>query len=202
MGALWNSPEPLVLASRSAARKALLEAAGIPVEVRPADVDERAVERAETGAGAAAIAVRLAESKALKCSADVPNRLVLAADQVLSFDGAVLHKPETREILERRLLAMSGRAHSLHSAGAFARAGAVLFSCCEEARLTFRTLSPTFVERYVRSGDDISSCAGGYLLERSGIQLMERVEGNYWTVLGLPLMPILEHLRRLGCLEN
>jgi septum formation protein len=202
MSVFWKSSKPLILASRSPARKAMLEAAGVPVETRPAEIDERAVERsAREGVGPAELATLLAEAKAVKCSRLCPDRLVLAADQIFFFDGVVHHKPADRDAAKTRLAAMSGREHVLYSAAALARDGEILFRACEEANLSFRSLSSDFITRYVETcEDDVLSCAGGYALEGRGVQLMHEIRGDHSVILGLPLLPVLRQLRDLGCL--
>ena len=201
--ALWLAPAPLVLASRSAARRALLEAAGVPVELRPADLDERAL---EAGAGAPdppAIAVLLARQKACFVSKAYPGRLVLGADQTLAFGGKPFSKSPDRPAARAQLQALRGRSHELHAAIAFVQDGAVVFEHLETARLTMRSFSDAFLDRYLETvGEGALTSVGGYQLEGLGIQLFERIDGDYFTILGLPLLPALEVLRQRGCLAR
>ncbi|MCP8938651.1 Maf family protein [Alsobacter sp. SYSU M60028] len=200
---LWRDAAPLVLASRSAARIAMLEAAGLPVEPCPADIDERGLERDARAAGADAsgVAVALARAKALDVAARRPGRLVLGADQTLAMDAVVLHKPESRADAARQLAALSGRAHALHAAAAVVRDGTVLFETVETARMTMRTLTPAMISLYLEAaGDAVLGSVGAYQLERLGVHLFERIEGDHFTILGLPLLKLLAFLRGAGSL--
>jgi septum formation protein len=200
---LWLASEPLVLASRSAARRALLEAACVPVEVYPADIDERSL---ETGAGAAspdAIAALLARAKASRVARLRPGRLILGADQTLALGARRFAKPLDRAAARAQLRALSGRPHELHSAISFVQDAAVLFEYVATARLTMRSLSDRFLDLYVDAvGDAATASVGAYQIEGPGIQLFERVDGDYFTILGLPLLATLDFLRRRGCLAQ
>jgi septum formation protein len=198
---LWLAPQPLVLASKSAARRALLEAAGIPLELHPAEIDERAVESGAAADNATAVAALLAVAKASAIGAKMPGRLVLGADQTLTLEGQRFSKPTDRAAAADQLRALRGRTHLLHSAAALVRDRTVLFEHVDTARLTMRAFSDAFLEAYLdAAGGDAFASVGGYQLEGLGVQLFERVEGDYFTILGLPLLPILEFLRRDGCL--
>lgn len=198
---LWRAAAPLVLASRSAVRRALLDAAGVAVETVPSDVDERAVEKAAPASSPAATAGLLARAKALAVARVRPGRLVLGADQVLALDGRRFTKPADRAAARAQLRALSGRAHELNSAIAFVRDTTVLFEHVSTARLTMRNLSDDFLERYLdAAGAAATQSVGAYQLEGLGVQLFEAVDGDYFTVLGLPLLPALDFLRRHGCL--
>lgn len=191
----------LVLASGSAARRALLQNAGLDFVVAPSSIDERAAEvpLLESGAPPADIALALAMAKAASVSAGRPGDLVIGADQVLDLDGERLTKPPSMEAARRQLLALSGRTHALHSAVAAARDGAILWSIVETAHLTMRKLDPAFVGRYLAAvGDDALASVGAYQLEGRGIQLFERIDGDYFAILGLPLLPLLKFLRGEG----
>jgi septum formation protein len=197
---LWLAADPLVLASKSAARRALLEAAGIPLEVRPAEIDERATEAGAAG-DAAAVAALLARAKALDVAAQMPGRLVLGADQTLALGARRFSKPADRIAAAEQLHALRGQTHALHSAVALARDGKILFEHGETARLTMRAFSDSFIEHYLAdAGKVVTASVGGYQLEGAGIQLFERIEGDYFTILGLPLLPLLAFLRREGWL--
>jgi septum formation protein len=200
---LWLAAAPLVLASRSAVRRMLLEAAGIPVEICPADIDERGVEAAAPLQAPVAIAALLAREKAAIIAARNRGRLVLGADQTLSLDGRRFTKPADRTAARAQLRALSGRTHELYSAIAFVQDGAVLFEYVGVARLTMRAVSDRFLDDYLDAvGDAATASVGAYQLESLGIQLFERLDGDYFTVLGLPLTTALDFLRRYGCLAE
>jgi septum formation protein len=199
--ALWLAGEPLVLASRSKARQTLLTAAGIPCDVRPADLDERGLEAGARSQAPAAIAAYLAREKAMAVAKSNPARLTLGADQTLALDAACFAKPADRAAARAQLLALSGRSHELHSAIAFVQDGAVLFEYVGVARLTMRALTDRFIEHYLdAAGGAAMASVGAYQLEGLGSQLFSRVEGDYFTILGLPLLETLDFLRRRGCL--
>jgi len=196
----WRERDPLVLASRSSARRALLEAAGIPLELHPADLDERALERGASLAPGA-VAQFLSREKAAAVSRARPGRLVLAADQVASLGAERFSKPADRAMARAQLSMLSGRSHELHSAITFAQDETVLFEHVEVARLTMRPLSEAFLDAYLdAAGSAVTASVGAYQVEGLGIQLFERIEGDYFTVLGLPLISALDFLRRRGCL--
>jgi septum formation protein len=200
--ALWPGAAPLILASRSSARRALLEGAGVAVEVLPADVDERGLEAKSPLQAPVAIATLLAREKALATARHRRGRLVLGADQILSLEGRRFAKPADRSAARAQLRALSGRTHELYSAIAFAEDATVQFEHVAVARLTMRPLSDRFLETYLDAvGGAATASVGAYQLEGLGIQLFERVDGDYFTVLGLPLMTVLDFLRRRGCLE-
>ena len=201
--ALWLTPEPLVLASKSAVRRALLEAAGIPLEVVPADIDERAVEARAAVGSAAEAATLLAREKARVGGSAVTGHFVVGADQTLALGRARFTKPTDREAAREQLRALAGRTHELHSAVAVARDGRVVFSHVDTARLTMRPLSERFVEAYLdAAGSSVTKSVGGYQLEGLGSHLFERIEGDYFTILGLPLFALLGFLRREGVLAG
>ncbi|WP_377843362.1 Maf family protein [Bosea sp. UC22_33] len=202
---LWLAAEPLILASGSATRRDLLLAAGIPVEVVKPDIDERAVERplVDRGVPADQVAAALACAKALAVSRDRPGRLVLAADQTLTCDSIAFHKPADLAAAERQIATLAGRTHELHSAFVIARDGAPLAEGLEAARLTMRLLKADFIARYLAvAGSAALSSVGGYQLEGPGAQLFDRIEGDHFTILGLPLLAVLASLRELDCLAR
>jgi septum formation protein len=203
MASLWLAAQPLVLASKSAARRAMVEAAGIPLEVAPADIDERAVE-ARAGAGTAAdVASLLAREKSRAGSARHKGRLVVGADQTLAIGRTRFTKPVDRDSAREQLKALAGRTHELHSAVAVARNGRVVFGHVETAKLTMRALSEGFLDAYLdAAGHAVTASVGGYQLEGLGSHLFERIEGDYFTILGLPLFALLGFLRREGCLAG
>jgi nucleoside triphosphate pyrophosphatase len=200
---LWRADNPLVLASRSEVRRTVLEAAGIPVEVIPADIDERAIE-AKAGSGdPGKTASLLAREKAHAVSARLPGRLVLGADQTLALGRRRFSKPADRAAARAQLMALRGKTHELHAAIATAHDGSVVFEHCGVARLTMREFSEGFLDSYLEAaGDAVTASVGGYQLEKFGIQLFERVEGDQDTILGLPLLPLLQYLRRSGLLAE
>jgi len=193
--ALWLAPEPLILASQSKVRRALLEAAGIPVEARPAHLDERAIEQGVTG-GPGEVALTLAREKARTVAAMSGNGIVVGCDQTLALGGRRFSKPADRTAARVQLLALRGKTHQLHSAVAVCRNGAVTFGHVAVARLTMRAFSESFLDRYLdAAGEAVAASVGAYQLERSGVHLFEKIEGDHFTILGLPLLPLLEHLR-------
>jgi septum formation protein len=198
---LWIGPGMLVLASKSESRHAILQAAGIPHEVEPADVDERLVERRAGAADAAQVAELLAREKARVVSARRPGALVLGADQTLALGERRFSKPRDRASAREQLLLLRRRTHELYSAIALARDGRLLFEHREVARLTMRSFSEAFLEAYLDAvGGASATSVGGYQLERAGIQLFERIEGDHFVILGLPLLALLQFLRREGVL--
>jgi septum formation protein len=201
MSPLWLAAQPLVLASRSAVRRAMIEATGIPLEIAPADIDERAVEQ-RAGAGTAAdVASLLAREKSRAGCAGLKGRLVVGADQTLALGRTRFTKPVDQETAREQLKALAGRTHELHSAVAVARDGRVLFGKVDTAKLTMRSLSDQFLDAYLdTAGESVMASVGGYQLEGLGSQLFERIEGDYFTILGLPLFALLGFLRKEGCL--
>jgi len=190
---------PLVLASGSSVRRRLMENAGLAFHVDPANVDEenlKAAIRAE-GGGAAEIAETLAEMKAVTVSRRHPEALVIGADQTLDCNGMLFDKPADRDHARGHLRALAGRTHTLHSSVCIVERGARLWHENAAARLTMRPLSETFIDDYLRrAGDDICECVGAYRLEGIGVQLFQRIDGDFFTILGLPLLPLLTYLRQ------
>lgn len=187
-----------MLASKSASRRLLLEGAGVPVDVEAPAVDERAVEQAFLGEGGAAdqLAARLARAKAIEVSARRPGALCIGADQTLLLDGDLLHKPKDMAGAEESLCRLSGRTHVLNSALCVARDGAPLMEASQSARLTMRALDRQMVRRYLAAaGPGILSSVGAYQVEGLGIHLFEAIDGDHWTILGLPLLSLLRWLR-------
>ena len=188
----------LILASKSPARMMLLKNAGISCEAMPATVDERAIEGPLVAAGRnpAEIALALAEAKARAVSRMEPAATVIGADQTLEAGGERWHKPGSIGQARRQLEELAGRTHALHSGVAAARAGEVVWRYLDTARLTMRALSASFIEAYLaRIGDDALASVGAYQVEGSGIQLFDRIEGDFFTILGMPLLPLLGWLR-------
>lgn len=191
----------IILASASPARQAILARAGIAFSVRIPAVDERAVEVPLLAAGVPPreIAIALAEAKSLAGNEESPEVLTIGADQILEQDGRRWTKPGSLGEARAQLLALSGRTHLLHSAVAAARRGEIVWSHVETARLTLRVLSQAFVDKYLAAmGETALTTVGAYQVEGLGIQLFERIEGDHFTILGLPLLPLLAFLRREG----
>ena len=201
--ALWLADAPLILASQSKTRRMLLTAAGVPVEADPADLDERGLEADVQSQPAGAVAALLAREKAIAVERQHQGRLILGADQTLAIGVERLAKPESRDAARKQLRALRGRTHELHSAIAFVQHGLVQFEYVGVARLAMRSFSDEFLERYLAAvGDGVTASVGAYQLEGLGMQLFERVDGDYFTVLGLPLLQALDFLRRTGCLAR
>lgn len=196
---LWRGGAPLILASRSAGRRQVLAQAGLPFESRPADVDERAIETSLGEVGADSVALALARAKALAVSAEAPGRLTLGADQVASCGARLFGKPESMEKAAALLRFLSGRRHRLHSAIALARDGALVHETVAHADLVVRSLSDDFIAAYLAAmGETALTTAGAYQVEGLGAHLFEEVSGDHWTIMGLPLLPLLDALRRIG----
>ena len=195
----------LVLASGSRTRQDMLSAAGLVVDVHPASVDESAVKQHLLSDGIAPdrLAAELAAAKALDVAARRPSDLVIGADQVLEFDGRPFDKPPTIEAARRQLMILRDAEHRLLSAVVVARGEAVLWRHVETARLRVRPFSDAFIDDYLaRIGEAATRSVGGYQLEGPGVQLFDRVEGDFFTVLGLPLLPLLDFLREQGALAT
>ncbi len=181
----------------------MLAAAEIPIDVRPADIDERAIE-AEAGAlGPGGIAALLAREKARAVATNLPGRLVLGADQTLALGTEIFSKPLDRAAARAQLKTLRGKTHELHAAVALVCDGTMLFEHCAVARLTLRDFSDEFLEAYLAAaGDAVTASVGAYQMEKVGIQLFERIDGDHFTILGLPLLPLLRHLRQAHCLAQ
>ncbi len=197
----------IVLASASRARREMLAAAGVPFTVDPANLDELALRNALLAEKKSVAPVHIAEALARAKAEDVSGRhggsLVVAGDQVLAFGPELLTKAKDQAAARATLLKLRGREHELHSAVAFAEDGHVIWSRVETARLFMRDFSDAFLDDYlVRAGDRICQSVGAYELEGLGVQLFERLEGDYFTVLGLPLLPVLEELRARGVIAQ
>lgn len=197
--------ERIILASGSPFRKKLLENAGIDVEAIQASIDERAVEAPLEGTGATPedVALVLAEAKALDVSDKNPGTLVIGSDQTLSLGGAIFHKPADMEAARRHLLKLSGKTHHLNSAVVLVRDGETLWRHVGIARLTMRHLDPAFIGRHLSHvGEKALSSVGAYQVEGEGIQLFEKIDGDYFTIVGLPLIPLLAALRLQGAIDG
>jgi septum formation protein len=189
----------LILASKSASRRAMLDAAGIPHESLVSDVDEDAIKTQMAGEPVARIATALAEAKALAVSAIASDRSVIGGDSMVSVAGRRFDKPKSREDAATHLRFFSGKPLRLYSAAALARNGQVLTSFCEEAILHVRPLSPDFIDSYLDAEwPAIAGCVGCFRMEAMGVQLFDRLEGDHFTILGMPLLQLLSALRAEG----
>ncbi|MCJ8519824.1 septum formation protein [Pseudorhizobium tarimense] len=195
----------LVLASSSPFRRMLMTNAGLAFEARAAEIDERAIE-ADLEAGQADpddVAVELAKAKALDVSRHLTEALVLGSDQTMSLGERVYHKPKDLEDARRHILSLSGKTHRLNSAIALAQNGEILWDHVSHAQLTVRDLSEAFVDRYVqRCGESLLGSVGAYQLEGEGIHLFSEIQGDYFTILGLPMLPLLAKLRELAAIDG
>ncbi len=193
---MWRGRAPLILASQSRARQTLLGEAGIEFEAIPANIDERAVQQSAALVRPGEIAAFLAREKALAISLSETGRYVVGADQTLAVGEALFTKPAGRIEAAEQLRALAGRVHELHSAVAVARDDKILFENVSVARMTMRPLSEAQITTYLdEAGERVTSSVGAYQLEGLGVHLFERIEGDHFTVLGLPLLPLLAFFR-------
>lgn len=195
----------IILASKSQYRAELLTNAGVTFEAQSAHIDEREVEAPllEAQLGGADIAEVLAIAKAIDVSGRNPNAYVIGSDQTLSLDGMLLHKPKDMPAARQRLLDLSGKSHELNSSVAIVRDGENVWTYTETSIITFRDLDPGFVGRHVADvGEKVLSSVGAYQIEGEGVQLFEKIQGDFFSIMGLPLLPLLAELRRLKVLEE
>lgn len=196
---LWLDPQPLILASQSGVRRKLLEAAALAVEAIPASIDERATEARAGTQAADAVALLLAKEKAKAVAAKRPGRIVIGADQTLALGHERFSKPADRAAAAAQLRRLRGKTHTLSSAVAVARDATVLFSHVAQAHLTMRDFSDAWLERYLdAAGEAVCASVGAYQLEGFGVHLFDAIDGDYFTILGLPLLPLLAFLRQGG----
>ncbi|MEO5335437.1 MAG: Maf family nucleotide pyrophosphatase [Magnetospirillum sp. WYHS-4] len=194
---------PLVLASASAVRATILRHAGLEFEIRPADVDEAAIKADLAERSTSDLAARLAETKARRTAERHPGALVIGADQILDCGGRRFDKPRDRTEARRHLEFLRGRDHRLVSAVCAARDDELLWEHRAEPVLTMRSFSDEFLNAYLdRAGPDVLDSVGAYRLEGIGVQLFSRIDGDYFSILGLPLLPLLDFLRRHGVLSS
>ncbi|MGV1793169.1 Maf-like protein [Rhizobium sp. A37_96] len=196
---------PLILASSSPFRRMLMENAGLHFQAVAADIDERAIETPleREGAGPDAVALVLAKAKAKEVSDRFPGSLVIGSDQTMSLGTRVFHKPKTMADAENHLRTLSNETHRLNSAIALARNGDIIWEHVSHANLTMRALSDDFIHRHLgRVGQKALSSVGAYQLEGEGIQLFSEIDGDYFTIVGLPMLPLLEKLRELGTIDG
>lgn len=193
---LWRGKDPLILASQSRARQMLLANAGIHFEAVPADIDERAVQQSSGLSAPGEIAALLARVKALDVSMRQPGSYVVGADQTLALETRLFSKPAGRAAAGEQLRDLAGRTHELHSAVAVAHDGKIMFENTAIARMTMRQLSGAEIQTYLDlAGEAVTSSVGAYQLEGLGVHLFERIDGDHFTILGLPLLHLLGFLR-------
>jgi len=201
---LWRG-KPLVLASKSAPRRTLLEAAGIPLVIDPADIDERAAEvaspkEASTPEGAALL---LARAKAFETAKRNIGKAVLGADQTLALGSERFSKPKSIDAARTQLKKFSGKTHALHSGVALVQDDRVLFETVASAHLTMHDFSDAFLDAYLEdAGDRVLQSVGAYQLEGAGVNLFQKIEGDHFTILGMPLMPLLAYFRKSGMIVS
>lgn len=196
--------QPLVLASSSPFRRMLMENAGLAFEAVAARIDERAIEAPleKEGVSPDAVALILAKAKAREVSERFQGALVIGSDQTMSLDHMVFHKPKDMLDAENHLRVLSGKTHRLNSAVALAKDGEILWQHLSHAELTMRKLSDDFIRLYLhRVGDKVLGSVGAYQLEGEGIQLFSSIDGDYFTIVGLPMLPLLAKLRDLGVID-
>jgi septum formation protein len=193
---LWRGNDSLILASQSRARQLLLANAGIAFQAMPADIDERAVQQASGLTAPGDIAALLAREKALWISSRQAGKYVIGADQTLALGDWLFSKPAGRMQAAGQLRMLAGRVHELHSAVAVVRDGKILFADISVARMAMRPLDDAGIDAYLdAAGEGVTSSVGAYQLEGLGVHLFERIEGDHFTILGLPLLPLLAFLR-------
>jgi septum formation protein len=197
--------ETIILASEAPSVRTILANAGVAAEVDAADLDDKAMEAPlrQSGTSPEDVALILAETKAVEVSGRRPGALVLGCEQTLALGDEILHAPADMEGARRRLLLLSGKAHQVNSAAVLARDGAIVWHDVGLASIVMRKLDPGFIGRNLaQAGDKVLQNAGAYRIDGPGIQLIERIEGDFFTILGLPLLPLLAELRRLGAIDG
>jgi septum formation protein len=199
---IWRGAKPLILASQSPARQSLLTNAGVPFEASPAEIDERAIQCASGLSLPSQVAALLAREKAVSVSLRHPGQFVVGADQTLALGERLFSKPAGRAQAAEQLRALAGQTHELHSATAVARDGETLFESVSIARMTMRPLDDAAISAYLdAAGEAVTTSVGAYQLESLGVHLFDRIEGDHFTILGLPLLPLLKFLRSQGLLQ-
>lgn len=198
---LWRGEQPLVLASKSATRLTLLVHAGMPVETVSTDVNERTLQAEAGDMDPSRVALMLARAKAAAGAVAAPGRIVLGADQTLALGADIFHKPQTVDAARAQLETLSGKTHALHSAVAVVMDGEIVFETVASAFLTMRPLTQDMLDTYLASaGQRVLTSVGAYQLESVGVHLFSKVEGDHFTILGLPLLQLLPFFRSQGML--
>ena len=195
------NPLNIILASTSKIRGKILNAAGIKFSVLNSELDEEKAKSSLTELSPRKVSLELARLKAEKISRLHPKAMTIGADQILGFENQIFNKPASRADAEKQLSTLRNATHTLYSAVSCAVAGAEVWNHCSEARLTMRDFTPEFLSSYLDDGDYLSS-VGAYKLEETGIQLFEKIEGDYFTILGLPILPLLGFLRQRGIIPS
>jgi septum formation protein len=197
--------QKIILASKSPYRAQILSAAGIEFEIHPASLDERFIEESMLGSDFDVddVADVLAQTKAMSVSEEFTQAWVIGSDQTLTLEGQLFHKPKNMEEARRRLLLLSGKTHQLNSAIALAKDGKILWHYSDKATIKFRELSPEFIGRHLsRVGEVALTSIGAYQIEAEGIQLFENIEGEYFSIMGMPIIPLLNQLRQLEIIDG
>lgn len=193
---LWTGEQPLILASQSRSREDLLKAAGLDIDAIPAHLDERGIQDESGLTDPSAVAALLARAKAENVAGHHAGRIVIGADQTLALNGHIFGKPVDRADAVNHLRQFSGETHELHSAVAVVRDGDTLFEHVAIARMTMRKLSDAAISAYLdAAGERVTTSVGAYQLEGLGVHLFDRIEGDHFTILGLPMTPLLRFLR-------
>lgn len=198
---VWRGEKPLILASQSRARRMVLENAGLGVEAIPADIDERAVAAAAGFSDPAGIARELARAKAMAVAKHHADACVIGADQTLALGAQQFHKPAGRGEAAAQLKTLAGRTHALHSAVCVVDRNVIVFDHVASAYMTMRAMDDRAIEAYLGlAGDAVTTSVGAYQLEALGVHLFDKVDGDHFTILGLPLLPLLDFFRSEGLL--
>lgn len=192
----------LILASLSPFRAGLLKNAGLNIKIEGAHIDERTIERDREAVSAKKLAEVLSFEKAYEVSSRFPEAFIIGCDQTLELNGGVVHKPKNMQDARQRLMDMSGKIHFLHSGVALVKNHQLLWASVETTHMHVRDLTPTFIDCYLeRVGNEVLSSVGAYQIEGEGIQLFEKIDGDYFNIIGMPLLPLLNELRRLGVIN-
>ena len=200
-----NTNVKLILASKSTYRAQLLQSAGVEFHIDPANIDERAVEEPllNSGMDGADIPMILAQAKAMDVSKKNPSTVIIGSDQTLSFRGELLHKPKNMDEARRRLLLLSGKAHELNSAVVLVKNGELLWQYSDVSTIKFRHLDPAFIGRHLaKVGKQALTSVGAYQIEGMGVNLIEEIKGDFFSIMGLPLISLLEQLRQLELIDG
>lgn len=194
---------PLVLASSSPFRRMLMSNAGLTFQHQAADIDERAIEASLADADPESVAIVLAEAKAKNVAASHPGSFVIGSDQTMSLGTHIYHKAKDADEAKGNLLSLAGKTHRLNSAVVIVRDKEIVWEYVGHADLTMRQLSPVFIKNYLSQvGPDVLKSVGSYQLEGVGIQLFSKIEGDYFTIVGLPMLALLGKLRELGAIDG
>lgn len=200
-----TKPHSIILASKSQHRFQLMAGAGLEFEAIPAEINERAIEETFQNRSLmpADLSQLLADSKSVYVSEQHPDAYVIGSDQTLSLHGELFHKPQNMDQARRHLLKLSGKTHELNSAISLSQNGKILWQHVSVAYLTMRQLTPEFIGRHLsRAGSNVLTSVGAYQLEKEGVQLFEKIDGDFFTIVGLPMLPLLKKLRQLEIIDG